>query len=185
MPASITTLSTTSGSRNFSADKGDYAVESYIATPSESVGATGYYSWSAVTAGSGGSSTTDAVAKDNNAADSICPRGWRLPTIKEYEPLYNPYITQEPYFAASTLWEIPYSFNNTWFVANGKLTEREYVNIGPGVAAQESVGRWWTSTAYSATSAYRFGTNSPNNTSYAGNYNNRYYGFTARCIVKS
>ncbi len=56
-----------------------YKVESYIASNSNA-GETGYYSWNAATAGTGGTDYSNAIATNKQAPSSICPKGWQLPT---------------------------------------------------------------------------------------------------------
>lgn len=54
-----------------------------------------YYSWMAVTAGSGDASITEAGV---NAPDSICPKGWKLP-MKEFYTLFDG-MTENEVFSA-------------------------------------------------------------------------------------
>ena len=120
------------------------------------------YQWNAATAGTGG--TIDNYAK---ATDSICPKGWRLPTSRsggEFDTLVGD-------LDSTTITQAPYYFNPSGCVISGSL---RYAG---------NVGYYWSSTAYSSTSrayylAFGSGPVSPSNLSY------RSLGFSVRCLAR-
>ena len=93
-----------------------------------------------------------------NATQDICPKGWRLPTNSEQSG-----ITGVNYVSAfSSVYSGSYgngSLNNTGFY-----------------------GSWWSATAYSSTYQYVLGYNSG---SLHTGANNKYYGYSVRCIRSS
>ncbi len=130
-----------------------------------------YYTWTAATAGTG-------VGKDSNgdiAPSSICPKGWKLPlsgssndTVSgSFNYLVDAYSIGS---VGSKLTQAPLYFVYGGFVNNSSLT---YAG---------SLGYYWSSTANSATNAYRlyFGS------SYVGpsDNNNRYLGYSVRCVAR-
>ena len=89
------------------------------------------YQWNAATAGTGG--TIDNYA---TATDSICPKGWRLPTSRsggEFDTLVGS-------LNSTTITQAPYYFNPSGYVLSGSLRNAGYT------------GYYWSSTAYSNTS---------------------------------
>ena len=93
------------------------------------------YQWNAATAGMGG--TIDNYA---NATDSICPKGWRLPTGRsggEFDTLIGD-------LNSTTITQAPYYFNPSGYVPSGSLW-----NAG-------NTGNYWASTASSTSGAYSF-----------------------------
>ncbi len=135
-----------------------------------------YYSWYAVTAGTGAQSMSSG-----NAASSICPRGWRLPTggsDGEFQILYNKWTpaTWTTYNGKNGRWlGAPSASGGAFFPAAGYYDESSPRDIG-------SNGSYWSSTAYSNNSAFNpyfysstitFTDRSP-----------KYLGFSARCIAR-
>ena len=118
-----------------------------------------YYNWYAATAGTGTCSMSSG-----NATASICPKGWRLPTNSEFQTLYNNYSS------SSAMQGTPA------FVLSG------YRN-GSSTYNQGSYGFYWSSTAYSSASAYSLYLYSSSVS--PQDYNNKYYGFTVRCVASS
>ena len=120
-----------------------------------------FYQWNAATAGTGGTINNYA-----NATDSICPKGWRLPTGGsggEFGHLVGN-------LDSTTITQAPYYFNPSGYVYSGSLR-----NAGGG-------GDYWSSTAYSSTSyAYEFYFNS----GYVdpSGYPSRYSGQSVRCLA--
>ncbi len=127
-----------------------------------------HYQWNTATAGTGGSIT------GGQATNSICPKGWRLPTSNtggEFETLVNKLggtsatnnVTQAPFYG----------------VRGGHVYQNTNLFAYAG-----DYGRYWSSTPYSnSTSAYNLnfaGTSNinPSNTNY------RRYGFSVRCIAR-
>ena len=127
-----------------------------------------HYTWNAATAGTGGTITSA------EATDSICPKGWRLPTSTssgEYQALMNAYSISSNTAGSTALVSSPLYFVRSGYVFSGSLW----------VAGD--YGAYWSSTAYSSTSsAYLLYFNSGRvDPSINGN---RYYGFSVRCLAQ-
>ena len=126
-----------------------------------------FYQWNAATAGTGGTITSQ------EATDSICPKGWRLPTSKssgEYQALMAAYNITSNTDSTTRITQSPLYFHPSGDVYSGSLR-------GAGC-----YGYYWSSTAYSSTiNAYYLnfysGGVSPSLSS------NRYYGFSVRCLA--
>ncbi len=130
-----------------------------------------YYSWCAATAGSCQDVTTAGI----NASDSICPRGWRLPTQLDYVTLreeageWTQKVINEKTYEGRT-------FRGSFWVAAG--------TVGSDAILQYmSNGYYWSSTASSEEKAYNLyflktGTNPAAS-------NNRLAGRTIRCVAES
>ena len=88
-----------------------------------------FYNWYTATAGSGGTSVTSG-----DAADSICPAGWKLPSRDEYSQLIS--------LGHSTL------FNDYNFVYGGYYFGRTQTSIN-------QYGRYWSRTSNNANTAFR------------------------------
>lgn len=95
-----------------------------------------YYQWNAATAGTGGTITND------DAADSICPKGWHLPIdnydIGSFYYLFNSY---DAYVSPVILIQSP-----LYFSPYGRLTSGSLQFAG-------SLGLYWSSTTYSRVDA--------------------------------
>ena len=151
-----------------------------------------YYSWLAATAGGKNSSGSSVTTNGYNAAYSICPKGWRLPTS----------TTSNANAQSSNNWK-----TGDWYVlatAYGANLESNhynnsdtnfYNNAGPGATPNfllaggysrgsfyygGSYGSYWSSTANSSTNAYYLGFDS--GSVYSANYNYRMCGFSVRCV---
>ncbi len=136
LPDSITRLSSTDFGSNDNYDFRNTA-QVYNGSYEDALWRPGYgvyYSWYAATAGIGnGLVTTEA-----NMADSICPKGWVLPTKDDYTTLLSAVGT-----SGATWQSSPYSFPLAGFVSYGGNG-----NIG-------TRGDYWTSTSYNWDAAYR------------------------------
>ena len=96
-----------------------------------------HYTWNAATAGTGGTIISA------EATDSICPKGWRLPTSTssgEYQALMNAYSISSNTAGSTALVSAPLYFVRSGYVVSGSLGR-----AGSG-------GDYWSSTAYSNTS---------------------------------
>ena len=133
----------------------------------------GYYNYCAASAGSYcyGNGTSEGTSS-GNAAEDICPKGWRMPagnTTGEYQALYNnsSYNTYANYRSALHL---PLSG----------------IFYGGSANYQGSEGRWWSSTRYNSKfyGMYILITGASSDIYPAYNYS-RYYGFSVRCLVDS
>ena len=128
-----------------------------------------HYTWNAATAGTGGTITS------TNATDSICPKGWQLPTSNNsnsgsFQALTNAYSISNNAAGSTALVSAPLYFVRSGYVTSGTLRFAGYY------------GDYWSSTAYSNTSsAYELCFTS----GYVGpsNYANRYYGQSVRCLA--
>jgi len=121
-----------------------------------------YYSWTAVTAGTG---TTSMASGD--ASSSICPKGWRLPTgasSGEWQTLYNEY-------PSSVLMRSAYG---PGLVLSG-------YRLGTNNYYQGNVGRYWTSTAQSQVYAFNVNLES---SAFNADYNTKNWCFPVRCVAR-
>ena len=128
-----------------------------------------HYTWNAATAGTGGTITS------TNAKDSICPKGWQLPTSNNsnsgsFQALTNAYSISSNTDGSTALVSSPLYFVRSGYVYSGSLW-----NAG-------RYGYYWSSTAASSTSyAYYLyfysGFVTPSINSY------RYYGQSVRCLA--
>ncbi len=121
-----------------------------------------YYNWYAATAGTG----TCAMAS-GNAASSICPKGWSLPTGGQggqFEDLYDQYPSATGFLSA------PLNFILSGYRDDGGS---QYVDNG---------GYYWSSAVYSTYSAYRLYLDK--NIASPSYISIKRYGFTIRCTVQ-
>ena len=124
------------------------------------------YQWNAATAGTGGTITSQ------EATDSICPKGWQLPTSNNsnsgsFQALMNAYSIGND---STKITQSPLYFNPSGRVYSGSL---RYAG---------NRGYYWSSTAYSSTSvAYNlyFGSGGV----YPSDGNTRYNGQSVRCLA--
>ena len=152
-----------------------------------------WYNWYAATAGTGTYSKSSG-----EATDSICPKGWQLPTNSGskswYHLLYEVYggsdlNTGDRRVSTIAAANATYKDYHTYAMTNAmrrsplSLPFTGYVNYTNGsIYYVGSGGYWWSSTAYSAVNArdLRF---------YSGyfgpqNYNDKGYGFAVRCVAQ-
>ena len=127
------------------------------------------YQWNTATAGSGGTITSA------EATDSICPKGWKLPTSNNtangsFYYLLDQYSLISSY-NSTTITQFP-----LYFVPSGGIVSGSLWGAGDG-------GRYWSSTADSSSSdAYHIDFFSYDIIS---DYkNSRYTGFSVRCLAK-
>ena len=129
-----------------------------------------YYQWNAATAGTGGA---DVVGKD--ATDSICPKGWQLPTTNNqnkgsFDLLLDKYGLNSSY-NSTTITQSPLYFNPSGYVTSGLL---RYAGAN---------GFYWSSTAHSSASyAYDLFFGSGYVDPSYGSL--RYLGFSVRCLAR-
>ena len=137
-----------------------------------------YYSYVAATAGTGTSATSD-LAK---ATDSICPKGFELPTSGRsfnrtpgsfYNLLTNAYNIRSNTTGGTAMRSAPLFFVRSGFVyANGHYLG----NVGDS-------GYYWSSVASSSSSAYFLQFDS--DFIYPSNSYDRYNGYSVRCVAPS
>lgn len=122
-----------------------------------------FYQWNAATAGTGGTITSQ------DATDSICPKGWQLPTSNNSNP--GSFGGLVGSLNSTTITQAPYYFNPSGRVYRGSLW----------YAGTE--GDYWSSTADSSTS-YAYGLNfnlvrvNPSQVTYRSN------GRSVRCLAR-
>ena len=136
-----------------------------------------YYSYVAATAGTGTSATSD-LAK---ATDSICPKGFELPTSgrsfnRTPGSFYN-LLTSAYNISSNTAGGTAMRSAPLFFVRSGYVYPTYYLHDAG------YYGRYWSSVATLSSSAYRLGFSSsgvgPSET------NDRYYGQSVRCVAPS
>ena len=159
--------------------------EPYSASKTDSAG-TGhaslgnYYNWTAAIASNNSSSLTQDTLSDisNNPKNSICPKGWRLPTISD-DSASTAGSTNE--FA-----RLNYLYNNSSSTI-GKLIHDPIYFLRAGYidgfyTGHNRLGSYWSST-FKENKGYRtFSYGDSYSPSAAGD---RYYGFSVRCVARS
>lgn len=138
-----------------------------------------YYNWSAAIASndSSGISADNIAGENREASNSICPKGWRLPQIRDYFS----YNTGEN------------DFTNLNFYYNGGKTNTAtglmaaplyFLQSGVLYSSQVtgSIGSYWSSTVSSAVRAYRLEFSS--NNVKPGSSDSRNVGFSIRCLAR-
>ncbi|MBR5621411.1 hypothetical protein IKW75_02950 [Candidatus Saccharibacteria bacterium] len=129
-----------------------------------------YYTWAAATAGSGTYSTTSGAA-----GSSICPKGWRLPTMAEFSTLYSNYnsiaaLTSSPVYISTGGYTGMYGSDTAAYIYNVDTSSVDNIY-------------YWSSTASSASEASALITKSgvinTANPSFA-----KYNGAQVRCVAK-
>ena len=150
-----------------------------------------YYNWSAAIASDNSSSLTkstygsasDPDSINRNPKNSVCPKGWRLPTISykgnvanstsefaRVNGLYNGGVTNND----KKLIESP-----LWFMRAGAITNGVVIDSG-------SVAYYWSSTVYNSGIAcgLRFLTYTINPEYFGGSGHGRNYGWSVRCVAR-
>ena len=129
-----------------------------------------YYQWNAATAGTGGESVTSG-----NADDSICPKGWKLPTngysTGSFGGLTSAYSLSGSTGAAA-LTKSPLYFIPAGFVASSGT-----------LSLTGNYGYYWSCTAISDIYAYslHFHSSRVNPSGYSVD---RYLGLPVRCLAR-
>ena len=111
-----------------------------------------YYQWSAATAGYTGTS---------QSTQSICPKGWTLPSQSQFQALINSGLN------GSNFMNAPY-----YLLRGGNLDNSSLYGAGSG-------GYCWSSTPNGSSSAYFLSISGALYTYYF----DRYYGFSVRCVA--
>lgn len=147
-----------------------------------------YYNWSAVIASDDSSSLTSNTYTDitKNPQNSICPKGWRLPTVSSQgsmlgstsefvrlNGIYNDNVTNSD----RKLIELP-----LWFARSGY--------VSGSLVSAGGIAYYWSSTIYNGNFAYRLRFTG-NNVDPANNYvypsredYGRRYGMSTRCLAR-
>ena len=185
--------SSTSGS---SSDTTDYVYNSGNTTSTcTSPGCYSYYSWLAATAGGKDSSGNAVSTNGYNAAYSICPKGWRLPT----STTSNASATTSPNWKTGDWYALATAYGaNLESNYYNNSDANFYNNAGPGTTPNfllagyynsgsfyggGSNGYYWSSTARSSTSAYYLYFDSGYVSSASNNL--RRSGTSVRCVYGS
>lgn len=146
-----------------------------------------YYNWTATVASNSSSHYTDNTYNsiNSNPQNSICPAGWRLPTITGSSPIYSEESSKDEFS------RLVYLYNNNTLVTESSanlessplyLTRSGQVNSNLIGFAGDS-GYLWSSTVYQGGySSYSFHF-SRSSVSLA-NYGSRYYGYPVRCLAR-
>lgn len=129
-----------------------------------------YYNWYSITAGSGTSATISG-----NTVDSVCPKGWTVPTQTQYSELYTAYNSADAILVDNPTVATD---NNDGQIPGILFSGNYYIQ---GASVQNSFGSYWTRTAYSAARGYRLiinaGGTTPNST------DPKYVGNSVRCLA--
>ena len=138
-----------------------------------------YYQWSTATAGTGDSLTSA------DASDSICPKGWKLPTSNNAEPGSFAYlINLYGYSSGSDLVAQPLYYVNSGFIEINRYSSEPQTRAASrsGVMLATN-GNYWSSTAgSSASAAYRLSFYS--GSVYSSGSDTRYTGQSVRCLAR-
>lgn len=147
------------------------------------------YSWPASTAGATRSSHP---AGSGNAANSICPAGWRLPSggaggdYSNLDIAFGGTGTGNNTTPSYQKWQYAGAFKGVfsgafWPASNPTTNAVTGIYVNQGVN-----GRWWTATADAANAdlAYRAGINTNFNSPANPGGGNRYDGAAVRCVLR-
>ena len=135
-----------------------------------------YYNWTATIASNNSSSLTQDTLSDisKNPKNSICPKGWRLPTISsvadkdEFRKLNNTYNNGSTSSDASLI------TSPLWFVRSGNVNSINLLSFG-------ARGDYLSSTVNSSlTYTLRFSSDSVN----PANNSGKDLGFSVRCVAR-
>lgn len=122
----------------------------------------GYYDWYVVTG------TKNNVSGTVNRTTSICPLGWTLPTLTQYNNLKSA-ASLTNYATASVS---PYNFNNSGYVEFGGNSYRQYYYRG-------GRGFYWTSTIVSSSARVAY----LDSSSFSSIGQAAHYGSNVRCVA--
>ena len=132
-----------------------------------------HYTWNAATAGTGGTITS------TNATDSICPKGWQLPTSNNsnsgsFQALTDAYSISDDTAGSTALVSAPLYFVRSGYVGS---------DVGSGsLITAGYYGYYWSSTAVSSTS-YVYSLRFASNLVDPFFYYVRYLGQSVRCLA--
>ncbi len=142
-----------------------------------------YYNWSATIASDNGSSLTASTYNDVtlNPQNSICPKGWRLPTISSQSNIVSGSTNEFArlnylYNSGATNTDIRLISSPLWFVRAGLVSSNgNLVYSGSGTG-------YWPSTVYGSGQAYYldFSATNVNPT----NHVNMFFGRSVRCVAR-
>ena len=138
-----------------------------------------YYQWNAATAGTGAL----VSQKGEDATDSICPKGWQLPTLTGDTSAYNLMTSYPDIFSGLALED-----NNTGTATDAAIQDPLFFGytglvLGGAMSDVGQYSSYWLSTAYSEYRAYSFGV-APGMATASG-WDSRNDGFSIRCLAPS
>ena len=140
-----------------------------------------YYNWSAAIASnnSQGISADNIAGENREATNSVCPKGWRLPQIRNYVT----YNTGDNDFNNLNLYYNGGKTNTATGLMAAPLYFMRSGNVGSTSINYFGIsGLYWSSTVNSTTNAYRLYFDSGGvNPASSGS---RYGGFSVRCIAR-
>ncbi|MBR3353490.1 hypothetical protein IKG49_02770 [Candidatus Saccharibacteria bacterium] len=149
-----------------------------------------YYSWDAATLGSGRSISTD----NTDAAYSICPKNWKLPTSRTTSAAN--WQTESDFYAFARQYGLD---DNSITSFDEAYDTRFYDQAGPGTTPDfllagyyvygsfqydGSAGYYWSASSYSSPNWARFLYFNSGFISSA-NSDNRSYGYSVRCLLRT
>ena len=134
-----------------------------------------YYSWKSATAGWGTYSVTGG-----SVSGDICPYNWTLPTSGSTTATFG---TLSRAYGGSGSYQTNMDVNKRFRTYPNNFLFSGYVN-GSSVVNRGSVGFWWSKSANSAPYAYDLGLRSAGYVSPSDD-DNKWYGFTVRCVAGS
>ena len=195
LPASTAITSGTSvPSDQFSNDSTAYVFNTgnNTTTCNSSTPCNSYYSWLAATAGGKDSSGAAVTTNGYNAAYSICPKGWRLPTstTSNAAATTSPNWKTGDWYALMTAYGANLESN---YYQSG--SSAFYDNAGPGTTPNfllagrygsgsfyygGSYGVYWSATSFS--SSYGYGGYFDSSSVGSAGGNSRRYGYSVRCL---
>ncbi|MBR2543327.1 hypothetical protein IKF03_01900, partial [Candidatus Saccharibacteria bacterium] len=146
-----------------------------------------YYNWSAAVASNNTSSYTASTMANiaSNPQNSICPKGWRLPTISSQTPAYTAAGSPNEFARLAALYD---NYTGNTSISSEGLEKAPVYMPRPGYVTAGVLrraghhGHYWSSTVSSATLARNLGfystVVSPEGESH------RYDGFSLRCVAR-
>ena len=148
-----------------------------------------YYNFSAAVASNNTSSYTASTSANpaNNPPNSICPKGWRLPTITSQSPAYTQAGSKDEFSRLAYLYDN--YIGNTSISSEG--IEKAPLYYPRSGAVRASIlyfagysGSGWSSTVSTSTDAYHLGFNSGVVGPQFVSTNDRVAGFPVRCLAR-
>ncbi len=131
-----------------------------------------YYNWSAAVA----SNNTSSVSTDGaNMNSSICPKGWRLPTVSSTNEFTNLFNAYDAYDTTANYRDQELASSPLYFVRGGSIWTGSLHGAGFG-------GYYVSSTNNSASAAYYIAFNSGSMN--LANTSNRINGSSVRCVAR-
>ena len=139
-----------------------------------------YYNWTATIASNNSTSYNASTIADitTNPQNSICPAGWRLPTVSntsDTDGSTNEFRRLVTLYGNTTGNDKALTAAPLWFVRGGNVNSSSLNGSGYG-------GYCWSSTVYNSSYAYNLNFDSSGVS--PANYNSRYNGWSVRCIAR-